>query len=344
MGKQIDLTIEERAIAMYLSSKGKSIREIASELRRSKTAVANCLKREAITGTSSYVSRENSGRKRKIDERTARKFVRDLKTKPELRRLPIARLNDELTKGIGLDISDKTLVRKFKTLGITSHIARKKPFITESHRKKRLAWAKEYRKFTVEDWKKVLWTDEASFSTDSAGKVRVWCKSDEIFHPSCTQATVKSGRKSIMVWGCINGDGVGNIHFMQTPVDGLQYAEVVWEVGFPMMMMAWNSELWQDDNAPIHRRKDVTSLKQELGMKCLPWPAQSPDLNPIENMWRDMKNWMNKNWKATDEAGLLEGVQKAFEALDKETIKGYIESMPRRVKAVIDNRGNATKW
>jgi IS30 family transposase len=107
MGKQIDLTIEERTIAMYLSSKGKSIREIASELRRSKTAVANCLKREAIIGTSSYVSRENSGRKRKIDERTTRKFVRDLKTKPELRRLPIARLNDELTKGIGLDISDK---------------------------------------------------------------------------------------------------------------------------------------------------------------------------------------------------------------------------------------------
>jgi len=35
-----------------------------------------------------------------------------------------------------------------------------------------------------EDWKKVLWTDEASFSTDSAGKIRVWCKSDEIYDPS----------------------------------------------------------------------------------------------------------------------------------------------------------------
>jgi len=132
MGKQTDLTLKERTIAVHMSSKGKSIRDIATELGRSKTAIANCLKREALTGTPSYMSRKKSGRKEKIDKRTTRRFIRELTAKPELRRLPKAKLNHELTKDLDLDICPQTLVQKFKQLGITSHIARKKPFINES--------------------------------------------------------------------------------------------------------------------------------------------------------------------------------------------------------------------
>ena len=141
----------------------------------------------------------------------------------------------------------------------------------------------------------------------------------------------------------MNGEGFGKIHLMRKPVNGLQYAEVVREVGQPMMQKG-NSEIWQEDNAPVHKRKEVTALKEELGMKCMDWPAQSPDLSPIENMWRDIKKWMKKNAPARNEAELWEGAKKAFDELEKEVIIGYIETMVERVKAVIDSKGFATRW
>jgi hypothetical protein len=75
------------------------------------------------------------------------------------------------------------------------------------------------------------------------------------------------------------------------------------------------------------------------------WPAQSPDLNPIENLWAQMKDAVQKRWTATmTRETLVEVLLDAWENIDIERSNTLIESMPVRIKEVLKNKGSSTRW
>ena len=75
----------------------------------------------------------------------------------------------------------------------------------------------------------------------------------------------------------------------------------------------------------------------------LEWPAQSPDLNPIENLWCEAERRLGGHkFKKSDE--LFNAVRKAWESIPKSRLEKLVESMPRRCQAVIDAKGYATKY
>jgi transposase len=61
--------------------------------------------------------------------------------------------------------------------------------------------------------------------------------------------------------------------------------------------------IFQEDNAPPHRSKIATATREESGLQFFPWPAQSPDLNPIENLWSEVKKIVYSRPKKTQESG-----------------------------------------
>ena len=70
------------------------------------------------------------------------------------------------------------------------------------HKKLRLAFAKEHKHWTVEQWKLVIWSDESSFEIGAYSRqTRVWRTTSHKFHPQCLAPIFKSRRMSIMVWG-----------------------------------------------------------------------------------------------------------------------------------------------
>lgn len=83
------------------------------------------------------------------------------------------------------------------------------------------------------------------------------------------------------------------------------------------------------------------------------WPANSPDLNPIENLWYPFKKhfhkWFINTHKVSSQSKEAiqqygEGLKKAWSEIGLDLAKRLVESMPERIQAVIHARGGATKY
>ena len=103
--------------------------------------------------------------------------------------------------------------------------------------------------------------------------------------------------------------------------------------------------IFQEDNAPIHKAKKVKYYMSNNNIDVLPWPAYSPDLNPIENCWAAIKQKLQKEIHlVTSSDDLGARVQKIWSELSSSYIKGLYESMPRRLRRVQVLKGHLTKY
>ena len=100
---------------------------------------------------------------------------------------------------------------------------------------------------------------------------------------------------------------------------------------------------FQDNGAHCHRSRLVAEWKAENNLRCLSWPPRSPDLNPIENVWRDVKHGL-KQLRPPNLHELEDNVCNICKNVPIRKCHSYIRPMPRRVQAVIDARGEYTKY
>jgi transposase len=98
-----------------------------------------------------------------------------------------------------------------------------------------------------------------------------------------------------------------------------------------------------EDGASPHTAKLTKQLHDMRGIDKMCWPANSPDLNPIENVWRLLKQRVSKRSPRTL-AELRQIVEKEWMALDLSDVARYVGNMHERCQAVIDAKGGHTKW
>ena len=131
-------------------------------------------------------------------------------------------------------------------------------------------------------------------------------------------------------------------------MDAQQYCEIM-ENGvvesFEKLEMMEEEKIFQQDNDPKHTSILASDWFEDNNIQVLPWPAQSPDLNPIEHLWTHLKDQL----KTYDKPA--KGVHELWDRLDAEWNKipaercqRLIESMPRRLQAVIKAKGGHTKY
>ena len=113
-----------------------------------------------------------------------------------------------------------------------------------------------------------------------------------------------------------------------------------------------HNSIFMQDNAPIHKANKVTEWFQEMGINVMAWPPCSPDLNPIENLWKMLKAEIHRAHPELKGMGnsqavmdfMIECAQEAWETLGLELLNKMAEGMQKRVDAVKAANGWYTKY
>ena len=172
-----------------------------------------------------------------------------------------------------------------KKLGMPIRRAAPKPLLNERMVAQRLEFCHSHLHWTPDDWNKVMFSDESTFVLLRSRMKLVRRPIGERYNPKFCSVTVKHS-PSVMVWGAFSGvRGRAGIFFLPPNVkmNGERYIGVLNEhlIGF---MERHRCTHFLHDGAPYLRSRLITDWLREKEIRTIPWPGNSPDLNPIENV------------------------------------------------------------
>ena len=246
-------------------------------------------------------------------------------------------------------VSVQTIRRALKRQGMLAVTKKKRPYLSPRHKAKRYAFALSKKYWTVEDWKRVVWSDETKINrVGSDGRKWVWKKQGEGLSDRLVEGTLKHGGGSLMFWGCFGWKGTGHSCKIDGKMDADLYVEII-EDELINSLYHWDYSIdditFQQDNDPKHTSKKAKRCFKENKIQVMEWPPQSPDLNPIEHLWGVLKRKLAAYERPpTSMKELWERVQVEWEAISEQECQKLVESMPARIHAVLQAKGGYTKY
>ena len=334
MGRRKDLTDAEKVI-------------IIKELANSTTpeVIANRINRHVVT-VNKFLNDPFRKRKIRADYGT-RKSVskRDLNSlKRKLRKLPGASSAKIFKEAGVLSIAKSTRNRILARVAETK-CAKKNPLLTTRHKTLRINWAKTYMKT---DMKHVLFTDESRATLDGPDG---WSRGWVIRGDQCpTRIRRQQGGGGVMLWAGIVGDELVGPFRVQ---EGVKLTSNTYCQFLKSFLEPWLEEvplsrlrnlIFMHDNAPSHAAKATTQYLGSIGFKnktMMIWPPNSPDLNPIENLWGIVKRRVHadgKQYFSKDE--LWEAIKQAADSIPRSLISKLTESVNDRLFNIIRLNGS----
>ncbi len=220
-----------------------------------------------------------------------------------------------------------------------------KPLLNQRQHQKCLTWAVAKQNWTVAQWSKVLFSDESKFCISFGNQgPKVWRKSGEAQNPCCLKSSVKFPQ-SVMIWAAMSSADVGPLCFLKSTVNAAIYQEILAHFMLPSADKLYGDAdfIFQQDLAPAHTAKGTKSWFNDHGVTVLDWPANSPDLNPIENLWGIVKRKM-RDTRPNNADELKATVKETWASIPPQQCHKLITSMPRRIEAVIKAKGAPTKY
>ena len=315
----VDLTIRWRIIG-YLEA-GKKQQDAGLFYGVSKGEISKLWKKYQETGT--VEDRQRSGRPKKI--RT--KMKADISKKMEEEKYTSSR-----QIGAYLGICHQSVINYAHEIGFHFKYYQSIPKLNELHK---LARKNHCLKWKDQDLSKIIFADE-SYLHLFRNTLGTWTKEDKVYVEQINP------NKALMIWGAICTKGKSKISIKEFGLKWNQeiYIDILENHLLPFGDEIYGNKEWffLQDNARIHIGKKTQNFLQESEVVLAEHPAYSPDLNPIELIWKFLKDEVEKKSPQNLEE-LKQGIEQAWEGIDLEVVQNCVEHVKNRMKIVFDANG-----
>lgn len=232
-------------------------------------------------------------------------------------------------------VSRHTIGRVLKSSNYGRELPKSIPFIKPVHKASRVAWCLKYRDF---DWSHVVFSDESSFQMHSH-KIKL------IFKKNLPRPTTEKPKHapSVMVWGAISAAGASTLALTRDTINSSAYTKILEEYLVSNMDVLYKNcpTGWflMQDNSPVHVSKESRAWFAREGIQLIDWPPNSPDLNPIENLWGVMKRELSKVLCGNISQFKAE-IEKLWNIYAPTFIDSFNETMRGRIELCLEKNGD----
>nr|pir protein ZK218.2 [imported] - Caenorhabditis elegans [Caenorhabditis elegans] len=323
------LSDTERAQLDVMKLLNVSLHEMSRKISRSRHCIRVYLKDPVSYGTS-----KRAPRRKALSVRDERNVIRAASNSCKTAR--------DIRNELQLSASKRTILNVIKRSGvIVRQKLRPAPLLSADHKLKRLEFAKNNM---GTNWSKVVFSDEKKFNLDGPDGCRYYWR--DLRKEPMVFSRRNFGGGTVMVWGAFTEKKKLEIQFVSSKMNSTDYQNVL-ELELSKYLRHYSRKdfRFQQDNATIHVSNSTRDYFKLKKINLLDWPARSPDLNPIENLWGILVRIVyaqNKTYPTV--ASLKQGILDAWKSIPDNQLKSLVRSMEDRLFEIIRTQGNPINY